>query len=1082
MEPSQLPKCTIGMVATLRTIDYLCTHATMAQRGRYSGLKQFRPFRRGARILRKRFAWMPGMNELPVVGILAASDAIPYFVLFMSCLRANYVVFPISPRNSPSAVAHLLDKAAVDHLLIGHDPAMLALATDANQILKEKYSSTVVPDISYVPLFEDLFNPDSTKGSTPEDLPYEYRGPDSPAVICHSSGSTRFPSPIWYSQHRMIQLALIPWFGERDLTNQVLSLHSMPMYHGMGFTQTVWSASCGLVLSAFEPKPLPTVPNPENHLLAARATNSDIIFAVPAFLEARCLVSRTRMGEMARKCYWRGASFSSAYWSLMRKLSFVQLYGGGPLNKQVGDYLSSQGVSIFVLYGSSEGGMMSVIIPGRGVDFDWDYFTFPELITAEMVPHGDNKFEFVMVANHFSRPTVVNTTVRGVEAYASSDLMEPHPTKTNYWKIFGRADDQIMHNTGEKTNPGPLENILNQDPHISACVMFGRGRFLAGVIIDPKPNHKFDPSDPLKLAQFRNLIWPTVEKLNAFAPQHSRLFKEVNTMLYILVESLIYTFIEMMLVSKPNKPFTYTAKSTARRQAIILDYEDEIADLYDAVEETTRSGISPPAQWDPTSTPTFVRNVVHKVLVNDVEDDADLFRHGCDSLQATWIRNSLLRALRDSAQIETRQTTHNFVYDHPSISSLAAFVLSLVSGKVQESSSLSSETAMNEMVFKSTHNFPKHTGKADSPSSGAKVVVVTGTTGELGCYLLSQLVNDSSVRLVYALNRASRNAQSLRERQTTALIDRGLEADILDSEKVVLLEGDLSAAQFNMAKSVYQKMQETVTHVIHAAWPVDFNLTLRSFEDSVNGLRNLVDFSLGSPFKEPPTLIYTSSIGIFQNVTEGTILAEKAIEAKVAAGSGYTESKWVAEQILAKAEECTPLKSVTVRVGQLCGGLNGAWNINEWFPALVQASSVVQHFPDSQKDVNWLPVDVAAAAIVDFLAAVRLNSVVNLVHPHPVSWSVLCQTLSTELSVSIVPYPQWLSLLEDACKTHEKKSDLRASRLIEFFRSLRDPVGSFKTDIDSALHASPSLRSQMHPLQKKDVQQWLLYWQNAALL
>jgi hypothetical protein len=76
----------------------------------------------------------------------------------------------------------------VNHLLIGHDPAMLALATDATQFLKEKYS-TAVPDISYIPLFEDLFRPDSNI-LTPEDIPYEYDGPDSPAVICHSSGAS----------------------------------------------------------------------------------------------------------------------------------------------------------------------------------------------------------------------------------------------------------------------------------------------------------------------------------------------------------------------------------------------------------------------------------------------------------------------------------------------------------------------------------------------------------------------------------------------------------------------------------------------------------------------------------------------------------------------------------------------------------------------------------------------------------------------------------------------------------------------------------------------------------------------------
>lgn len=89
--------------------------------------------------------------------------------------------------------------------------------------------------------------------------------------------------------------------------------------------------------------------------------------------------------------------------------------------------------------------------------------------------------------------------------------------------------------------------MLNRDPHVQAAVMFGRGRFNAGVLIDPKPTFKFDPTDTEKLAEFRNAIWyvvtvmchihrasleklldrPTVEKLNAFAPQHSRIFKEV---------------------------------------------------------------------------------------------------------------------------------------------------------------------------------------------------------------------------------------------------------------------------------------------------------------------------------------------------------------------------------------------------------------------------------------------------------------------------------------------------------------------------------------------------------------------------
>ena len=49
--------------------------------------------------------------------------------------------------------------------------------------------------------------------------------------------------------------------------------------------------------------------------------------------------------------------------------------------------------------------------------------------------------------------------------------------------------------------------MLNQDPHISASVMFGRGRFQPGIIVEPKPEFRFDPTDEVKLAEFRNKIW-----------------------------------------------------------------------------------------------------------------------------------------------------------------------------------------------------------------------------------------------------------------------------------------------------------------------------------------------------------------------------------------------------------------------------------------------------------------------------------------------------------------------------------------------------------------------------------------------
>ncbi|KAJ7245421.1 hypothetical protein C8J57DRAFT_1082265 [Mycena rebaudengoi] len=982
----------------------------------------------GAKILRNRFGWIAGTNETPIVAVLASSDTIPYFTLIMSCLRANYLVFLVSPRNSPSAVAYLIDRVGVNYLLIGHDPAMLDLSTNAVNILKEQYPRTTVPDVSHVPLFEDLFLSDPERTLGPEDIPYEY------------SGSTAFPKPIYWSHHRTIQLALIPWFGERDLTDQVLSLHCLPMYHVMGVLHVMWGASCGPVFSAFEPNIQPTVPTPENLFRTAKATSADLIFCVPAFIEA-----------------W---SREPEYIKWLATRSGV-LYGGGPLNQEVGDHLTSQGVSVFILYGSTEGGVVNLTLPVQ-VGYDWNYFKLSELVTAEMVPHSENTFELVMVSNVFCRPSVLNTKIGGSDAYATSDLLVPHPSKPGYWKIFGRTDDQIMHNTGEKTNPGPLESILNQDPHVLSSVMFGRGQFQAGVLVDPKPAYKFDPSDSAKLAEFRNLI---CGNLNAFAPQHSRIFKE------------------MILVAKPSKPFTYTAKLTARRQAIIIEYANEITDLYAAVDETTQSSIIQPHVWNATSTVDFVRQLVRSIMNNAVEDEDDVFHHGCDSLQATWIRNSLLRALRDSIQLDPRQSAHNFVYDHPSIARLAHFVLILASGSQREPTLRDKLNLMHDMVSAYAQDFPIHAGNRKLPPSDAKVIMITGTTGELGCYLLSVLVADRTVSRIFAVNRASRDSKSLQQRNLLALVGRGLDPSILDSQKLVLVEGDTSAIKFAVADPLYGEMQNSVTHIIHSAWPVDFNMTLASFAPNVRGVRNIIDFALGSPFCEPPKLLYTSSIGIFQSTHNVNPLMENPIDAEIAVGTGYTESKWVSEEIIARSAEFTPLKSLVVRVGQLCGGINGAWNANEWFPALIQSASIVGCIPEDDKVVSWLPVDVAAAAILDFLSQISLPRIVHLVHPQPVPWSALGHILAIELSTTLVPYAQWLSCIEEQQATN---SLFRAGRLLSFFRSLNQKAGGEafglpKLDMKYSLGMSTSLRALSRGIGKEEVKRWIKYWEDVGL-
>ncbi|OBZ73545.1 hypothetical protein A0H81_05885 [Grifola frondosa] len=843
----------------------------------------------GAKLVRDRMHWTPGMQGSPVVAILAPSDE--HHVCELRRV-------PDLPAQLPTAVAHLIDKAHVKHILVGREQSMGDLANEALEILKRQYPNTAAPELSPMPLFEELFLPDTAPLITKDDVPHEFKGSDATVMILHSSGSTAFPKPIVWTNHRFAQLSLIPWFGERDLTDQIFSLHVMPMYHGMGVLQLCWTASCGLVVSSFEPKSPTPVPNPDALFVAAKATNSDIIFCVPSFIEAWA-----RRPEYVKWLAMRGGV----------------LYGGGPLNKEAGDYMTSQGVSLHPLrldrgrnhpHPSSQGRLRLGPLPA------------PEAGDGGVVPYGNNTFEKTRC------PPSVITRVNGVDAYATSDLLMPHPSKPGYWRVFGRTDDQIMHNTGEKTNPGPLENMLNQDPHVLSSVMFGRGRFQAGIIVDPKPDFKFDPADEVKLAEFRNKIWPTVERMNAYAPQHSRLFKEVRPTYFSSHSELTPRHASSSRSRRSHSHHGQEHRATAgcdrrlrgRGQPGIRPGRGEHTVKHPAA-----------AHWDLVATTDFVRAVVNKVLVHAVQDDDDIFEHGCDRHMDPQL---VLRALHDSAQLDTRKSSATSS-TRPSIARLAGFLATLAAGTEGDvdTSHKARADAMRAMAAKFSADFP---------------AIRAGTP--------------RAIRL------------------------------------------DLTKESFDLPDTIYQEMHRRVTHIIHNAWRVDFNLALTSFE--------------------------STSIGVFQTVEGREAQPEDAIEPEIAVGTGYTESKWVSEHILHQAKAKSSLRPVVVRVGQVCGGQDGAWNLNEWFPSLVQSVEKLR-----------FSLTMTGASEKDPICA-------------PASRVALATVVSSEFAVPLVPYADWLAKLDQVARPISRNGQqeevqaevelarrVRALRLLPFFKALAKADG-----------------------------------------
>lgn len=111
---------------------------------------------------------------------------------------------------------------------------------------------------------------------------------------------------------------------------------------------------------------------------------------------------------------------------------------------------------------------------------------------------------------------------------------------------------------------------------------------------------------------------------------------------------------------------------------------------------------------------------------------------------------------------------------------------------------------VSQVVNTYTEGFPSPSRSLATRSEDGDVILVTGTTGSLGCYLLATLLVSSNVRRVYALNRASKIG--LKDRQRMSLIDRGLDGDLVDCSKLVLLIGDVTKPMMGILPDVYTEV------------------------------------------------------------------------------------------------------------------------------------------------------------------------------------------------------------------------------------------------------------------------------------
>ena len=130
----------------------------------------------------------------------------------------------------------------------------------------------------------------------------------------------------------------------------------------------------------------------------------------------------------------------------------------------------------------------------------------------------------------------------------------------------------------------------------------------------------------------------------------------------------------------------------------------------------------------------------------------------------------------------------SFVFDHPTVHELASTLSSMIAqGTVPGEDDLGA--AIQRMVDTYARHLPFPRGVARAHPSNGAVVLLTGSTGNLGVHILAALLADAGVRRVYTLNRQS-ESHPIAERQAAAFVDRNLPTTLLASDKLTQLVGD----------------------------------------------------------------------------------------------------------------------------------------------------------------------------------------------------------------------------------------------------------------------------------------------------
>ncbi|CAG8798863.1 9444_t:CDS:1, partial [Racocetra fulgida] len=319
--------------------------------------------------------------------------------------------------------------------------------------------------------------------------------------------------------------------------------------------------------------------------------------------------------------------------------------------------------------------------------------------------------------------------------------------------LLGRVDDTLIHTTGEKTNPVPMEVTIRLNQFVRHVVVIGHNRPFNCLLIELD----FDRVKNTPFLEITKSIFDSVHQANINCPSHSRIFDE---MVYIL--------------PLEGKMLPRTMKNNIQRKRVEIEFKEEIEMLYDnlvnirVVSNEKSFSDNHDNQWDEDSVKATILSSL-KLAIGDsflkiTEYETSLFALGLDSLSATKLRAILQN------KFSFIDLPYDVIFEQNTVQSLTHYLMKELSkinvsqkqfakdGYEEKLQILKDEVNSYIKKYNQIDSFPS-VGYVNGTSSGdgknGETVLITGVTGSLGSFILRDLLRNSDVLKIYCLVRAS---------------------------------------------------------------------------------------------------------------------------------------------------------------------------------------------------------------------------------------------------------------------------------------------------------------------------------------